>query len=380
MNSIGETYLVFLPCFIIVSFLASRLLKRNDIADTFWGLGFLAVALINVFSIEKLHFRGVLLTSLITLWSLRLSFYLFFRNQGKSEDIRYVKMKQGWKNEPFEAFIKVFFFQGLLLCIVSLTLPMGLRNQNEIGPFDFLGLSLFIIGFLFESVADFQLSQFKKDTKNEGKILSSGVWSLCRHPNYFGETLIWWGLFFFAVPSIWTIISPLLMTFLLLKVSGVTMLEKVLKKKGEAFDLYVKTTPSFLPFKGLSFLKAVISVLVLDMIWLGYAFNSFYVNQAKNVARITNVDGKLGFDTLYWAAGFVYFFIPLGITYFACFLSKTRSMALFNGALLGLIMYTVYEFTNLALIKNWPLEMALLDILWGPILCGLSAAFAFNKK
>ena len=158
------------------------------------------------------------------------------------------------------------------------------------------------------------------------------------------------------------------------------MLEKVLKKKGEAFDLYVKTTPSFLPFKGLSFLKAVISVLVLDMIWLGYAFNSFYVNQAKNVARIINVDGKLGFDTLYWAAGFVYFFIPLGIAYFACFLSKTRSMAFFQGALLGLIMYTVYEFTNLALVKNWPLEMALLDILWGPILCGLSAAFAFNKK
>ncbi|MDC0255845.1 DUF2177 family protein, partial [Bacteriovoracales bacterium] len=287
---------------------------------------------------------------------------------------------QGWKNEPFDAFLRVFFLQGLLLCIVSLTLPMGLRNQSEIGPFDFLGLSLFIIGFLFESVADFQLSQFKKDTQNEGKILSSGVWSLCRHPNYFGETLIWWGFFFFAVPSIWTIISPLLMTFLLLKVSGVTMLEKVLKNKGEAFDLYVKTTPSFLPFKGLSFLKAVISVLVLDMIWLGYAFNSFYVNQAKSVARIINVDGKLGFDTLYWAAGFVYFFIPLGITYFACFSSKTRSMAFFKGALLGLIMYTVYEFTNLALIKNWPLEMALLDILWGPILCGLSASFAFNKK
>ena len=147
MDSLVETYLIFLPCFVIASFTASRVLKRNDIADTFWGLGFLAVALINVFSIEKLHFRGTLLLFLISLWSLRLSFYLFFRNQGKAEDIRYVKMKQRWKNEPVEAFLKVFLLQGILLSIVSLTLPIGLRNQNEIGPFDFLGLSLFIICF-----------------------------------------------------------------------------------------------------------------------------------------------------------------------------------------------------------------------------------------
>ena len=115
------------------------------------------------------------------------------------------------------------------------------------------------------------------------------------------------------------------------------------------------------------------------MIWLGNLFNQFYVTQAKSVARIVELNGNLGFDTLYWAAGLVYFFIPLGISYFACEGAKSRSMAFFRGALLGLVMYTIYEFTNLALIKNWPLEMALIDILWGPILCGLSAMIGFKK-
>ena len=381
--SLGEVYLFFFPTFVILGFLSSRVLKRNDIADTFWGLGFLAVTLL---SFEKFHLRGAILTSLVALWSLRLSFYLFFRNVGKPEDIRYVHMKKGWKNEPVDAFLRVFVLQGLLLVAVSLTLPMAVRNYQAIGPLDFLGLSLFIIGFVFELTADIQLAQFKKNPENKGKVLSTGVWALTRHPNYFGESLIWWGVFFFSISSIensWTIISPILMTFLLIKVSGVSMLEKVLKKKGQAFEDYVKTTPSFLPFKmsGLvSFFKVVISVLILDMIWLGNLFNQFYVTQAKKVARIIETNGNLSFDTLYWAAGFVYIFIPLGISYFACSGSKTRSMAFFKGALFGLFMYTIYEFTNLALIKNWPLEMALLDILWGPILCGLSAMVGFKKE
>ena len=380
--SLSEVYLFFFPTFVVLGFLASRLLKRNDIADTFWGLGFLAVSLL---SFEKYHIRGVLVLSLVALWSLRLSFYLFFRNVGKPEDIRYVHMKKGWKNEPLDAFLRVFVLQGALLVIVSLTLPMAIRNYQEIGPFDFIGLSLFIIGLLFEITADIQLTEFKKDPQNKGKVLSTGVWALTRHPNYFGESLIWWGVFFFALSSLqssWTIISPILMTFLLVKVSGVSMLEKVLKKKGEAFEEYVKTTPSFVPFKKeglICFFKVLASVLVLDMIWLGNLFNQFYVTQAKSVARIIESNGKLGFDTLYWAAGLVYFFIPLGISYFACSGAKSRSMAFFRGALLGLVMYTIYEFTNLALIKNWPLEMALIDILWGPILCGLSAMVGFKK-
>ena len=380
--SLGEVYLIFFPTYAVFGFLASRLLKRNDIADTFWGLGFLAVSLL---SFERFHFRGALVLSLVTLWSLRLSFYLFFRNKNKPEDIRYIKMKSGWKNEPVEAFLKVFVFQGVLLTIVSLSLPMALRNYQAIGPFDFLALGLFIIGFIFEITADIQLAEFKKNPDNKGKVLSTGVWKYTRHPNYFGESLIWWSLFFFSLSNLqssWTIISPILMTYLLLKVSGVSMLEKVLKKKGEAYEKYVESTPSFLPFKSLdliSFFKILLSVLILDMIWLGNLFNQFYVKQAQKVARIIESNGKMSFDTLYWAAGLVYFFIPLGIAYFACAESKTRSMAFFKGALLGLIMYTVYEFTNLALIKNWPLEMALLDILWGPILCGLSAMIGFKK-
>ena len=141
--SLGEVYLIFFPTFVVLGFLASRLLKRNDIADTFWGLGFLAVTIL---SFEKLHFRGALLLTLISLWSLRLSFYLFFRNIGKPEDVRYVHMKKGWKNEPIDAFLRVFVLQGGLLVLVSLTLPMAIRNYQEIGPFDFLALSLFIIG------------------------------------------------------------------------------------------------------------------------------------------------------------------------------------------------------------------------------------------
>ena len=162
----------FFPTFVILGFLSSRVLKRNDIADTFWGLGFLAVTLL---SFEKFHFRGAILTSLVALWSLRLSFYLFFRNVGKPEDIRYVHMKKGWKNEPVDAFLRVFVLQGLLLVAVSLTLPMAVRNYQAIGPLDFLGLSLFIIGFVFEVTADIQLAQFKKNPENKD----------CQHQNLF---------------------------------------------------------------------------------------------------------------------------------------------------------------------------------------------------
>ena len=197
--SLSEVYLIFFPTFVALGFLASRLLKRNDIADTFWGLGFLAVALL---SFEKYHIRGVLVLSLVALWSLRLSFYLFFRNVGKPEDVRYVHMKKGWKNEPLDAFLRVFVLQGALLVIVSLTLPMAIRNYQEIGPFDFVGLSLFIIGLLFEITADIQLTEFKKNPQNKGKVLSTGVWALTRHPNYFGESLIWWGVFFFSLSSL----------------------------------------------------------------------------------------------------------------------------------------------------------------------------------
>ncbi len=373
--------------FIVVGYFFSRLTKRNDIADTLWGMGFLWLSLVTLnFSPDAIfHFKSKIVLVMVSLWALRLSLHIGLRTMKKSEDIRYLNWRKGWgKREPFFSFFKVFALQGVILLLISWPLHVVfLSPVSEVCWTDFLGASLFIFGFLFETVADAQLTAFKAQKEKKSLILQEGLWSLCRHPNYFGETLIWWGFFFLAVGSaegnLFFILSPLLITFLLIKVSGIAMLEPLLAKKGEEFARYVKRTPAFLPFKKedfFIFVKTVIVLVALDYLWLGLFMKDFYVEQTHQVARINGGE----FDVVLWGAVMVYFFIPLSIILYGTRKASSRWDALFRGGVLGLTMYAIYEFTNIALVKNWPLSMALVDLCWGSILCGLTSFLTFTEK
>jgi uncharacterized membrane protein/protein-S-isoprenylcysteine O-methyltransferase Ste14 len=265
---------------------------------------------------------------------------------------------------------------------------IGYYPQNETTYWDFLGSIFAVLGIMIESVADKQLIDFKNKSSKED-ILDQGLWSLCRHPNYLGEILFWWGIFFFSISvnnSFITIISPILITFLLTKVSGSPMLEKLLEKKGESFKIYLNKVPrSIIPCSLkdiLTFLVLVFFLLVLDGLWLGYLLKDFYIEETREVALISQGSWK----PVLWAVYGVYFFIPFGLFIFSIKKSTSATNSFLYGSIFGLITYSIYEFTNIALLKNWPLDMALVDIIWGPILCGLSCLFTkividnFKKK
>lgn len=364
--------------FVFSGFALSRLLRRNDIADVLWGLGFVGLAVLHAFENQPLSVSAKLVLGLIVFWGLRLSFYIGRRMSKHPEDQRYANWRREWgQAEPLRAFFQVFLLQGLIMGVISLPVIWVLRSESTfVSPFDFLGLCLVIIGLCFEGVSDFEMAVFKSKSENRGKIMNQGLWAYSRHPNYFGEILIWWGFFFFALNlklGLVTLVSPVLLTFLLLRVSGVTMLEKVLAKKGAAFLAYTQATPALLPFRGRAFLVfgAIFATLVtLDALWLGGVMKEFYSERLHYLARMQGEE----WDPVLWAAGGVYLAIALGVQVFATQAGQSRLTAVFKGALFGLSVYAVYEFTNISLVKEWPLEMALVDILWGVILCG-SAAF-----
>jgi len=234
-------------------FYAISLIKKDSsIVDIGWGLGFIFVAIISFIIGGNLFPKQIIITSLVFLWGMRLAIYIFFRNKGKAEDWRYKKWRDDWgKNFAIRAYFQIFMLQGLFMFIISV--PIVLVNSNEIETFklfDIVGSLIWIIGFIFEALGDYQLSQFKKDPDNKGKIMKKGVWKYTRHPNYFGEVTMWWGIFIIALPltnGIFTIISPILITFLLLKVSGIPLLEKKYKDNKE-YQEYKKMTNAFFPF------------------------------------------------------------------------------------------------------------------------------------
>jgi steroid 5-alpha reductase family enzyme len=220
----------------------------NSVADIGWGLGFVLIAWwVHAFFPDEWTGLSALLVSL---WGLRLSLYLLVRNrrQGK-EDWRYARWREQWGRWAIvRAYLQVFLLQGLFLWIIALPL----MQRPAAGPlhwYQILGLLLWLTGFLWEAVADRQLLRFKSDPANEGRIMQEGLWKLSRHPNYFGEILLWWGIFLFALPfGNWLIglLSPLTITWLLVRVSGVPMLEE--KYEGDpAYQEYARTTNALLP-------------------------------------------------------------------------------------------------------------------------------------
>ncbi len=254
MNLLFEYYLYLgwvVSLYMTFWFIISIIKKRNDVADIAWGLGFLLIAVISYLEKDFSFDRGFLSTLLIVFWSIRLSTHIYLRNRNKKEDYRYKAWRDKWgKSFYLRSFLQVFLSQGLLMLII--VSPVVIVNIYRGGPFqilDLLGLFIWIIGFLFESVGDYQLIKFIENPDNKDKIMQSGLWKYTRHPNYFGEVAQWWGLWIIAlsVPYGYLgIIGPLTITILILKVSGIPLLEKKMDNNPE-FQEYKKKVSIFLP-------------------------------------------------------------------------------------------------------------------------------------
>lgn len=231
--------------------------KDFSVVDIGWGLSFLVIFLSGYINSPNLNmdFRTLLIGLLTFIWSIRLSGYILLRSKiiGK-EDFRYAQWRKEWgKNANLIAYFKVFILQGVISIIIASPLYLIHFYKSEI-PFgnwlDGLGLFLWIIGFMFEAIGDYQKHHFKKNANNKGKILKEGLWGYTRHPNYFGEALLWWGIFLMAInqlPFYFAVIGPLLLHIFLLKVSGVAMLEKKYESNKE-YEIYKKSINAFIPW------------------------------------------------------------------------------------------------------------------------------------
>jgi steroid 5-alpha reductase family enzyme len=255
MELLFETYfllalLVF--CYMSLWFIYSLWKKRSDVADVAWGFGFLAVALATFVGGGIAFDRGFLVTALVVVWALRLSLHIFLRNRGKGEDRRYAKWREEWGTWfPIRAFFQVFVLQGALLLVVVVPIvTINIARGGVWTALDVLGILLWLIGFAFETIGDFQLIRFVRNPEHRGKILRTGLWKYTRHPNYFGEVLLWWGIFIIGLstPLGWIgIVGPLTLTTLILFVSGVPLLEKGMAGNPE-FEIYKKETSMFFPW------------------------------------------------------------------------------------------------------------------------------------
>lgn len=230
---------------------ASLVQRDASLVDRVWGLGFVVVAGFYWWSAGRPGGAATLLFGLVAVWGVRLSAYLTWRNWGHGEDYRYQAMRTRSPNTfALRSFVTVFLLQAVILWVVSAPLLVALRRAQPIGHWLVLvGLALFAVGFYFEAVGDFQLTRFRADPANRGKVLDTGVWRYTRHPNYFGDACVWWGFYCFAAAlgEWWTIVGPALMNLLLLRVSGVALLERRLVEAKPQYRDYVARTSAFIP-------------------------------------------------------------------------------------------------------------------------------------
>jgi len=239
--------------FMTLIWIGSLVRKDASIVDSFWGLGFVMLAVIYFALGGGFPPRKLLLTILVAIWGLRLAIHIFARNAGKGEDKRYRAWRvQNPQDFWWISYFRVFLLQGVLMLIISAPLLAA-----QIGPqpealtvLDWAGLALWLVGFSFEAIGDWQLVRFKADPANAGSVLNTGLWAYTRHPNYFGEAVLWWGYFLIAAGAggYWSIFSPVLMTFLLVRVSGVALLERTLTKERKGYTEYVARTSAFIPW------------------------------------------------------------------------------------------------------------------------------------
>ncbi|MFT5883854.1 MAG: steroid 5-alpha reductase family enzyme [Arcticibacterium sp.] len=254
-NPIFKESLLYVLGWMTFLWLVSLALKDSSIIDIFWGFSFVLMSVYYFRESGNYESFDYIFLFMCILWGSRLTFYLGIRNMGKPEDFRYQQFrKEGGINYWWISFFRVFLLQGILVWILSSIFFVAYESAVEsLKWIHILGIVVWIIGIFFETAGDAQLKKFKSNPENKGKVLNTGLWALTRHPNYFGDAMVWWGfyLFGFAIShSIVFIAMPMLMTFLLRRVSGVAMLENTLKKTKPGFEEYCKKTPAFYPFIG----------------------------------------------------------------------------------------------------------------------------------
>ncbi len=248
-------YPYFVALFVILavgagSWLVSVMKKDVSFVDSLWSLFFLIAAVVFALEAQPLSLKGKLVLVLVAIWALRLSIHITVRNWGEPEDYRYQSIRAN--NEPgftFKSLYIVFGLQGVLAWLVAMPLLPSITSNSSLGLIDGIALALWLAGFTFEAVGDYQLARFKSRNDNRGRVLDTGLWRYTRHPNYFGEFCMWWSFYLFAVASggWWSIASPLLISFLLLKVSGVAMLESTIADRRPEYAEYIRHTNAFFP-------------------------------------------------------------------------------------------------------------------------------------
>ena len=237
--------------FILVVYAIAQFLKDNSIVDIAWGIGFIIATAISLFESQKFFTQNLLVNSMVVIWGLRLAIYIFVRHHGKPEDYRYKEMRDSWgKNVLLMGLLKVFLPQAIVMYIIAFPILMVNSSPHDgIQITDIIGGIIWLIGFYFEAISDMQMFNYKKNPANKGKVMKYGLWKFTRHPNYFGEATMWWGIFLIAIPSgYWylSLLSPIVITLLIIKVTGVELLEKKYKDNAE-YQEYIRKTSSFIP-------------------------------------------------------------------------------------------------------------------------------------
>ncbi len=252
---------LFVLGYFFLGFVVAQVKKDNSLVDTLWGLGFVLLAAFLLIITEEVHPAAYLISGLTAIWGLRLFLYIGIRNFKQPEDYRYQNMRRTWQTKPgplwLQALIKVFLTQAIFQYIIALPIMFihayPLDTIPTLGLVGIIvGLGAWVVGFVFEAVGDAQLKRFKARPENKGKIMDEGLWQYTRHPNYFGEAAMWWGVAIIAVTNtaaigLIALISPLVMTWLLRYVSGVPLLEEKLKEK-PGFEAYAARTSVFIPW------------------------------------------------------------------------------------------------------------------------------------
>lgn len=241
---------ILLFLYMSLCYLAAVVKKKADFADLAWGPGFILVAWTSLI-LGRITVYGLIVNTLITIWAIRLALHIYLRNRNRDEDFRYQSLKKKWGNFYLRLFSDVFLLQGCILYVVALPViwihTHPAKNSRHIL---WIALPVWLIGFVIETIADRQLAVFKRDPSNKNKLFTLGLWSYVRHPNYLGELIQWWAIWVMAafLPFGWAlIISPVLLTFLIVYISGIQPLEEKLLKRAD-FKVYAKNTPSLIPF------------------------------------------------------------------------------------------------------------------------------------
>ncbi len=236
----------------VVTFLVAKNKNKHDFLDIIWGMGFIIVAVFS-YIVGKKTAVGLIMTILVIIWGARLTKHLFKRIKNSKEDYRYQEYRKNYKGNNFDLyfFFRMYLVQYLLNIIIGFTvIYTNIYGNVDISYLTYIGIIVWILGFIFESVGDHQLKVFKSDKNNKGKLMTTGLWKYTRHPNYFGEVTQWWGIYIIAISNftrLWLIFSPLTITLLILFVSGVPLLEKKYDGRDD-WEEYKRKTSIFIPW------------------------------------------------------------------------------------------------------------------------------------